>query len=111
MERKRQRAGKARKKKRDRGIETREKRGQREREKGMEGERKKGGGIIQLFQETDRLKTFRGGICERDSEILSPIKGISGGLRGMLLTKKTHNIGPVFFKMHSYYRLDFDKNI
>ena len=37
-------------------------------------ERKGGGGIIQLSRETDRLKTFRGGICRRDPEILSPIK-------------------------------------
>lgn len=31
--------------------------------------------IIQLLEETDRLKTFRGGICRGDPEILSPIKG------------------------------------
>lgn len=32
------------------------------------------GGIIQLLEETDRSKTFRGGICRGDPEILSPIK-------------------------------------
>lgn len=46
----------------------------------------KRGGIIQLLEETDRLKTFRGGICRGDPEILSQIKGISGGFRGVVLT-------------------------
>lgn len=58
---------------------------QEEREKGMDGEKERGG-IVQLLEETDRLKTFRGGICRGDPEILSPIKGISGGFRGVELT-------------------------
>ncbi len=47
---------------------------------------RKRGGIIQLLEETDRLKTFRGGFCGGDHVILSPIKGISGGFRGVVLT-------------------------
>lgn len=43
-------------------------------------------GIIQLLEETDRLRTFRGGICRGDPEILSPIKRISGGFGGVALT-------------------------
>lgn len=38
----------------------------------MDGEKKRGG--MQLSEETDRLKTLRGGICRRDPEILSPLK-------------------------------------
>lgn len=68
---------------------------QKDRDKGeKEGKKKerrgwmerKRGGIMQLLEETDRLKTFRGGICRGDPEILSPIKGISGGFRGVVLT-------------------------
>lgn len=53
-------------------------------------------GIIKLLEETDRLRTFRGGICRGDPEILSPIKRISGGFRGVVLTI-TCKIDTVFF--------------
>lgn len=59
---------------------------------------RKRGGIIQLLEETDRLRTFRGGICRGDPEILSPIKGILGGFGGVVLTI-TCKIVTVFLKI------------
>lgn len=41
---------------------------------------------MQPGEETDRLKTFRGGICRGDPEILSPIKEVLGGFGGVVLT-------------------------
>lgn len=61
------------------------KRGREKREERMEGEKERKG-IIQLFEETDRLKTFRGGICRGDPKISSPLKRILGGFRGVVLT-------------------------
>lgn len=42
---------------------------------------------MQPGEETDRLKTWRGGICRGDPEILSPIKEVLGGFGGVVLTR------------------------
>lgn len=57
-------------------AETREEKRTRRKEKRGWTERKREKGIMQLLEETDRLKTFRGGICRGDPKILSPLKRI-----------------------------------
>lgn len=81
----RERGEKARKRNETEGLRQGRKEGKKKERRGWM-EREKRRGIIQLLEETDRLKTFRGGICRGDPEILSPIKGISGGFRGVVLT-------------------------
>lgn len=55
--------------------------------------------IIQLLEETDRLKTFRGGICRGDPEILSPIKGDFRRIQRRGADNKTAKLS-LSFKIH-----------